>query len=293
MSTSYYVTTYQNTTSRYSEGCKDDRWEEWLEELGKIKAAWKSSVAGMLTQLDTNGPEIWHALGDAFHSGHGIERDLVQAEEWFRKAAESGHVHSMIRLGLLLKRDGRSPEDLAESIKWFRRAADLGNASGMTWLGFAYRDGTGVAADERQAADWFIKAYAAGSKNAAHLAGCILGRKPENHRQSVKWLQIAVDEGHELSNYALALTYEDRASSEFNAEEAFHCWSRVAELPSGSLRFTAMLTLARWCRDGIGTQRDRQQAIHWLDRLLSVAPKEKSIYRFAAKLRKEIDEELL
>ena len=75
MSIPYYVAAYQSACSRYAEGCQDDEWAEWLEELGKVKAAWKWSVAGMLTQLDTNDPEIWHALGDAFHGGRGIERD--------------------------------------------------------------------------------------------------------------------------------------------------------------------------------------------------------------------------
>jgi TPR repeat protein len=82
-------------------------------------------------------------------------------------------------------------------------------------------------------------------------------------------------------------------SPEYNAEEAFCCWSQVAERPRGDLRFMAMLTLARCCRDGTGTDLDRQKARQWLDRLMALAPKEKADYRYAAKLRKEIDEELL
>lgn len=100
MSTPYYVTAYHNANRRHSEGCQDDLWEEWLEELGKIRAAWKWSVTGMLTQLGMDDPEIWHALGDAFQNGRGIERDAEQAEQWFRKSAEAGHLSAMIRLGV-------------------------------------------------------------------------------------------------------------------------------------------------------------------------------------------------
>lgn len=293
MSTPYYVAAYQSATRRYGEGCKDDQWEEWLEELGKIKAAWKWSVAGMLTQLETNSPELWHALGDAFQGGRGIERDVVGAERWFRMAAEAGHPEAMIRLGHLLSREERNQKELAESVMWYRRAAELGDASGMTSLGFAYREGRGVSVDEREAADWFIKAHAAGAKHAAELAGRLLSYRPDNHLEAVEWLRIAVDHGYDTAYYNLALIYEDRASPEYNADEAFYCWSQVAERPRGDLRFMAMLTLARCCRDGIGTDLDRQKARQWLDRLMALAPKEKADYRHAAKLRKEIDEELL
>lgn len=293
MSTPYYVTAYHNATRRYSEGCQDDLWEEWLHELGKIRATWKWAVSGMLTQLDMVTPEIWNALGDAFQNGRGIERDVEQAEQWFRKSADAGHPSAMIRLGHLLGREERNPEELAESIQWYRRAAELGDASGMTSLGFAYREGRGVSVDEREAAEWFIRAHTAGAKHAAELAGRLLSYHRDNHLEAVKWLRTAVDHGYDSAFYNLALIYEDRESPEHNAEEAFCCWSQVAERPRGDLRFMAMLTLARCCRDGTGTALDRQKARQWLDRLMALAPKEKADYRYAAKLRKEIDEELL
>jgi len=292
MSTPYYVAAYQSASRRYAEGCKDDLWQEWLADLVEIRAAWAWSVAGMLTQLETNDPEIWHALGDTFQAGHGIERDVERAEEWFRKAAENGRARSMVSLGLLLRREGRNPDELAESLQWFRRAADLGDDGGMIWLGFAYREGTGVPVDERAAADWFIKAHAAGAKNAANLAGGVLASRREDHYEAVKWLRTAVEEGNELSHFSLARIYEDRNSPAYDAEAAFCCWILLAERQHGDIRFEAMFTLACCCRDGIGTACDRQQAKRWLDRVMTLAPKEKSDYRRAAKLRKEIDEEL-
>lgn len=145
----------------------------------------------------------------------------------------------------------------------------------------------------RLAVDWFTKAHAAGSKGAADQIGRALCSERGDHQEAVKWLRIAVEEGNELSNHNLALIYEDRESPEYNAGEAFRCWSVVAERPRGDLRILAMLTLARYCRDGFGTTCDRQEAKRWLDRLMTLAPKAKADYRHAAKLRKEIDEQLL
>jgi TPR repeat protein len=246
----------------------------------------------MLKQADPGDPEIWHELGDAFQHGHGVERDVPKAEEWFRKSGNAGHAPSMVRLGLLLTQGERTPEEVRESVDWFRRAAELGDARGMTWMGFAYRQGTGVPVDERTAADWFIKAYAAGSRSASELAGRLLAHKLENHPEAVKWLRTAVEDGDDSAYYNLALIHEHRNSPEYDPEEAFRCWSHVAERPKGNLRIVAMFILARWCRDGIGTERSRDEAKRWLDRILAVAPKDKSDYRDAAKLRREIDDDL-
>jgi hypothetical protein len=51
-----------------------------------------------------------------------------------------------------------------------------------------------------------------------------------------------------------------------------------------------MRTLACCCRDGIGTDRNREEAKRWLDRIITCAPKDKTDYRDAVKLRNELDQ---
>lgn len=292
MSEPFYASAYHAAYRRWAEGVGDREWQEWAEEVGKIKRAWKWAVNGMLTQLDREDPEIWYALGEACLGGHGIERDRAQGEMWIRKAAETGHVKAMTRLGMILRHPERSEKEVRESVDWFLRAAEHGDSYGMTSLGFAFREGDGVPVDERIAADWFIKAYEAGSKSASELAGRLLSYHPENHVEAVKWLRVAVDHGYVDAYYNLAMNHEDRSSPAYDPEEAFRCWLRVAERPSGDLRFSAMWRLASCCRDGIGTERSNEEAKRWLDRIIAVAPKEKYNYRDALKRKREIDEEL-
>lgn len=294
MGKSFYLQSYQAASRRWAQGAGDSEseWQEWVEALGKIKRAWKWSVDGMLTQLDREDPDIWHALGDAYHGGHGVERDVAQAETWLRKAAVFGHVRSMTKLGMLLSHSERTEEQVRESVDWYLRAAQLGDSHGMTSLGFAYRDGRGVIVDARIASDWFIKAYSAGNTNASELAGRLLSYRSENHHEAVKWLRIALDHGYDSAYYNLALIHEDRESPAHDPEEAFLCWLQVAERPSGDLRFSAMFSLAHCCRDGIGTLRSRDEAMRWLDRILAIAPKENSDYQHAMKLRKDLEQDL-
>jgi TPR repeat protein len=292
MDNSFYVQSYHATCLRWAQGCGDREWHDWAEEVGKIKQAWKWSVNGMLTQVDRDDPEIWYALGDAYYSGHGIERNLGQAEKWLRKAAEAGHVRSMTKLGIFLSHTDRSEGQLRESIEWYRRAAELGDSQGMTSLGFAYREGRGVEADGRKAADLFIAAYHKGNKYAAYLAGGVLSNRAENHLEAVKWLLLAVENGHDIANYDLAFIYENRSSAAYDSTAAFHCWLQVANRSSGSCRFMAMFKMVHFNRDGIATTPNRDEAKRWLNRILTTAREGSSDYRLALKLLRQMDDEL-
>lgn len=159
-------------------------------------------------------------------------------------------------------------------------------------MGLAYREGRSVPVDEKKAVEWFIKAHEAGARSGADLAGRLLSFRAENHLEAVRWLRIAADSGNDLSYASLAYIYEDRRSPAHEPEEAFRCWLQVAERPRGNLRFHAMWRMACCCRDGIGTERNREEAKRWLDRIIAVAPKDKSDYRDAVKLRHELDQEL-
>ncbi len=247
----------------------------------------------MFTQLDRDDPEIWYALGDAYYSGHGIERNSELAEEWLRKAADAGHLKAMTKLGFLLSKGAPSEEHLLESIQWYQRAAHLGDSQGMTSLGFAYREGWGVEVDKRKAADWFIAAYHAGNKYAAYLAGRVLSCSAEDHLEAVRWLLVAIENGHDLAHYELAFIYEDRGSPAYDSTAAFHCWNQVANRSSGSCRFMAMFQMVHYNRDGIETTPNRDEAKRWLNRILTTAPKKSSDYRSALKLLRKIDEDLL
>ena len=52
-----------------------------------------------------------------------VLRDIVEAEKWYRKAAEQDHANGQYRLGLLYARSrGGVLRDDDEAIRWFRRS---------------------------------------------------------------------------------------------------------------------------------------------------------------------------
>lgn len=83
-----------------------------------------------------------------------------------RKAAEDGHVESMIQLGRLLSTRNNTPKEVAQAAKWVQLAASTGNPDGMCELGRFYRDGIGLAQNSVRAYVWFSRAAAANHLNA-------------------------------------------------------------------------------------------------------------------------------
>ena len=66
-----------------------------------------------------------YILGSMYESGDlGCEVDLEKAVDWWTKAAEKSHPCSMVRIGVLQRKQG----ERAQAEKWFRLAASLGHS---------------------------------------------------------------------------------------------------------------------------------------------------------------------
>ena len=91
---------------------------------------------------------------------------LADKVDLLRKAAEDGHVESMVQLGRLLVTGDKTPKDVAQAAKWVQLAASTGYPEGMFELGRFYRDGMGLAQNSVRAYVWFSRAAAANHLNA-------------------------------------------------------------------------------------------------------------------------------
>ena len=87
--------------------------------------------------------------------GKGLPVDIEKGIAWLRKAAEQGHAQAYLPLANELAQLDR--EDEART--WFARAAETGNLAAMMKVGRWYRDGVGGPADAVQAARWFMTAF--------------------------------------------------------------------------------------------------------------------------------------
>ena len=94
-------------------------------------------------------------VGEGYAAGKGIKRDLKQAAEWYRKAAEKGSVAGQIHLAALYRDGGQGfARDMAQAAEWYRKAAEQGDADAQATLGLLYSIGQGVARDNVEAYYW-------------------------------------------------------------------------------------------------------------------------------------------
>ena len=95
-----------------------------------------------------------------YERGHGVERDKVQAAQWYLRAAQEGNPDAQVSLGQMYEDGGGVSQDDSQAAYWFRKAAeqvpDLGGAGqGRRRLALLYYEGRGVRQDYVEAYKWF------------------------------------------------------------------------------------------------------------------------------------------
>jgi TPR repeat protein len=105
-------------------------------------------------------------VGYAYATGKGLDKDPVQAANWFRKAAEQGNSYAQGWLGIMYQRGEGVEKNEAEAAKWYLKAAEKGNARAQFDLARMYTQGLGVEKSESEGAKWFQKATANGNPEA-------------------------------------------------------------------------------------------------------------------------------
>lgn len=82
------------------------------------------------------------------------------------REAQSGDASAMYRLGRIYATGSGVERDYVEAFNWYKRAAKAGNTDAMYALGEAYEHGTGVRDDIQQAVNWYDQATLRGNKKA-------------------------------------------------------------------------------------------------------------------------------
>jgi TPR repeat protein len=67
-------------------------------------------------------------LDEAMNPGAAHKKRMLQAYDWFKKAADKNDEKAMYAIGLMYKNGEGVDKSLAEARKWFQKAADKGNA---------------------------------------------------------------------------------------------------------------------------------------------------------------------
>lgn len=145
-------------------------------------------------------------IGYLYEQGLGVDRDVVAATGWFKKAAEQGDGYSMSYLSKISYKD----EKFEESIYWAEQARDIGylDAEVCETIGKMYFLGDDIDQDYDEAKEWLTLAAERGRPEAIHRLGEIYQIHSENvpdHDQlAIEWYERGVALGDAACKYHLA-----------------------------------------------------------------------------------------
>ena len=89
--------------------------------------------------------------------------------DFIRRAAEKGHVDSMLAFGLLLRDDAGIEKDIEQAALWFNLSARQGDGSSALYLSQMYLNGEGIEQDRVVANVWAIVAFAKRIEGAGEI----------------------------------------------------------------------------------------------------------------------------
>lgn len=108
---------------------------------------------------NAGGADDQFQLGVQYLYGTNVPKDPAKAAEWFRKAADQGHVPALRELGILTASGEGVTPDPEEGARLLGMAADELDPSAMYHLGLMFEKGIGVPTDKQKAVR--MLAYAA------------------------------------------------------------------------------------------------------------------------------------
>ena len=98
-------------------------------------------------------------------SNNLIPIDVVAAFEWFKAAAQKGHVTSMAELALCYELGCGVTQSDEEALDWYTRAANAGHSASHYSVGEHFEEARGVRMDHEEACLWYYRAAVLGEED--------------------------------------------------------------------------------------------------------------------------------
>lgn len=210
----------------------------------------------------TGDAEFMLCVGLGHALGMGVEKNPVEANRWYRKAAEAGNSMAMFNLASNLMSSNGIPKDMAESNRWYRKAAEAGNTGAMVNLATHLQSGDGITKDIAEANRWYGKAAESGNAIAMYNLANNISRGDgitKDDAAATRWYRKAAELGQTESMVSLGWHYEHGHGVEKDEAESARLYRQAAERGSG----LAMSLLAGCLREGRGVAKNESEALRW------------------------------
>lgn len=86
-------------------------------------------------------PEAQFALGFAYFSGDGVNKDDKEAFNWFKSSAEQGNKNGQFDVGFCYELGRGAVKNIGKAIEWYKKSAEQGHEAAALKLGQIYEKG--------------------------------------------------------------------------------------------------------------------------------------------------------
>lgn len=192
-----------------------------------------------------------------------VQKDYLQAEQWYRKAADQGNAKAQANLGVMYANGQGVRQDYAQAVQWYRKAADQGYAVAQYNLGVMYENGQGAPRDYAQAEQWYRKAAAQGDAVAQFNLGVMYVNGqgvPRDYAQAERWYRKAAEQGNADAQNNLGSMYDNGQGVPQDYAQAAQWYRKAAEQGNAN----GQNGLGTMYAQGQGVPQDYAQAVQWL-----------------------------
>ncbi|MDO5357499.1 MAG: hypothetical protein Q4E77_08395, partial [Conchiformibius sp.] len=189
--------------------------------------------------------------------------DFAVAHALFLQAAKQKSTVAQYRLGNLYAEGQGVNKNPIQAADWYRQAAERGYPPAQAKLAEMYANGVGVPLDYRQAADWFKLAAEQKDKTPENrLAEAHEAYARKDYDFALSYFQeLAQDEYEEAQFYLGEMYGAGRGTEQDHAQSAE--WYRLAA-EQGHL--PAQVRLGKMYANGLGVVQDYREAAVWLEK---------------------------
>lgn len=171
------------------------------------------ALAYYQSAANTGDKDSMFQLADFYYKDQGaLKKNEAQAFQWFKKAAEKGHILSLFYVGLAYHYGSGTAKDLDKARDYYQRAATNGESTSMNSLAGLYQRGEGTPKNINEAIKWHRKAADKNNQFSALALGILFseGKEvPENLNAAENYLKIAVDRNNREAKHRLAVIYDN------------------------------------------------------------------------------------
>jgi len=170
----------------------------------------------LLRKAVRDDPKAAFVLGWCYQQQRGVKRDLAEAAQWYRKAANQRFAAAENNLGFLYNAGG-IPANPAAALEWYRRAAEDGVSDAALSAAKLLLTGPESIRDRHSALVWFQIAQRIGAQGAASEPGfqqlieeASAGEREAINRAATQWLEQHRSSDRSSVPITLELTTLDR-----------------------------------------------------------------------------------